>query len=102
MTVQTNSGTLFLTTVPAAKLGRFVLLSECSFYILISFDPIIAQSIYRNERVSILDKGKKFSSPYGPNLLWHPPSLLSNWYRDKAAGGVKLSTHLHLVLHKMV
>jgi hypothetical protein len=43
-----------------------------------------------------------FSSPPPPNRLWNSHSLLSNGYREffpwgKAAGVVKLTTHLHLV-----
>jgi len=43
-----------------------------------------------------------FSSPPRPYRVWGPTSLLSGGYQelfpgDKAAGGVKLTTHLHLV-----
>jgi hypothetical protein len=45
-----------------------------------------------------------FSKPPSPDRLWSPPSLLSNGYqelfpwRQKSGRGVKLTTHLHLVL----
>jgi hypothetical protein len=44
-----------------------------------------------------------FSSPQRPDLLWGPPIIPSNGYwrtlylESKAARGVKLTTHLHLV-----
>jgi hypothetical protein len=44
-----------------------------------------------------------FSTPHSSDRLWGPSSLLSNVYgqlftRDKSGRGVKLITHLHLVL----
>jgi hypothetical protein len=37
-----------------------------------------------------------FSSPPCPDRLWSPPGPLSNRYRGKAAGNLKLTTYLHL------
>jgi hypothetical protein len=43
-----------------------------------------------------------FSSPYRPDRLWNPPSLLSNGYwglflQELSGRGVNLTTHLQLV-----
>jgi len=66
---------------------------------------VISQPLsYRlNNRDSIAGSVRKFLSlPPRPDWLWGPISLLSNGYLgffplSKAAGGVKLATHLHLV-----
>jgi hypothetical protein len=60
---------------------------------------------YRGVGVHDLEGSKTFTFPYGLYRFWGPPRLLSNAYRGeagsfpgvKAAGGVKLTTHLQLV-----
>jgi hypothetical protein len=38
------------------------------------------------------------TSPYRPGRLWSPTRLLSNGYREQSCRGMKLTTHLQLVL----
>jgi hypothetical protein len=36
---------------------------------------------------------RMFTSPYRPDRLWGPPSLLFNWYRGLFSQGVKRQVH---------
>jgi hypothetical protein len=54
------------------------------------------------DKICLTGRGWDGISPPCPDRLWCPPILLSNEYRgffsgDKAARGVKLTTHLQLV-----
>jgi hypothetical protein len=44
------------------------------------------------------DRDKRLFSPRRPDRLWGPPILLSNGYRGISGWGVKLTSHLQLVL----
>jgi hypothetical protein len=49
-------------------------------------------------RVRVLVGSRIFTSPYCPYRHRGPPNFLSNGYRGKSNRGVKLTTHLQLVL----
>jgi hypothetical protein len=56
------------------------------------------------DRGSFYFKGKRFlSSPQGQDRLWYSPILISKWISgalspEQSGRGVKLTTHLHLLL----